>query len=61
MNSSIFVCQLSQVKQNKIKKLVSKHLRNEGFGIDKVNEIIENVMSDRLVNVEEIIDISEFL
>ena len=61
MNSSIFICQLSQVKQNKIKKLVTKHLKAEGFKADKINEIIENVMSDRLVNIEEVVDISQFL
>jgi hypothetical protein len=61
MNSSIFICQLSQVKQNKIKNLVSKHLIAEGFENDKIQEIIENVMSDRLVNIEEVVDINQFL
>jgi len=58
MNSSIFICQLSQGKQNKIKKLVTNHLIAEGFENDKIDEIIENVMSDRLVNVEEIVNIN---
>jgi len=54
MNSSIFICQLSQAKQNKIKKLVTRHLRSEGFDNDKVDEIIENVMNDRLLLIEEL-------
>ena len=61
MSSSIFICQLSQGKQNKIKKLVTKHLKAEGYENNKINEIIENVMSDRLVNIEEVVDISQFL
>jgi len=61
MNSSIFVCNLSQDKQNKIKKLVTKHLKVEGLEVDKIKEIVGNVMSDRLVNIEEIVDISQFL
>ena len=61
MNSSIFICQLSQAKQNKLKKLVTKNLVSEGFDNDNINEIVENVMSDRLANIEEVVDISEFL
>ena len=61
MDSSIFICELTQVKQNKVKKLVKRYLVSEGFDNDKVDEIIENVMSDRLVNIEEVVDINPFL
>ena len=61
MSSSIFVCQLSQQKQSLIKKKVKQHLTLEGHKKDYIDEVISNVMADRLVNLEEIMDIEQFL
>lgn len=61
VNSNTFVCQLSEDNQEKIKQQVSKYLLNEGYGKDKIKEVISNVMDDRLWNIELIMDIKQFM
>ena len=47
MNTSIFICQLSQQKQELIQKKVKRHLTLEGHTKDYIQEVIGNVMADR--------------
>ena len=61
MNTSIFICQLSQAKQSLIEKKVKRHLTLQGHTKDYIEEVIDNVMADRLVNLEEVINIKQFL
>lgn len=61
MNTSIFICELSQQKQSLIEKKVKRHLTLEGHTKDYIEEVIENVMTDRLVNLQEVININQFL
>ena len=61
MNTTIFICQLSQQKQSLIKKKVKQYLTLEGHTKDYISEVMDNVMSNRLVNLEEIININQFL
>jgi hypothetical protein len=61
MNTSIFICQLSQQKQDLIQKKVKRHLTLEGHTKEYIQEVIDSVMSDRLVNLEEIINVNQFL
>ena len=61
MNTSIFICELSQQKQSLIEKKVKRHLTLQGHTKDYIVEVIGNVMADRLVNLEEVIDIKQFL
>jgi hypothetical protein len=61
MNTSIFICQLSQQKQDLIQKKVKRHLTLEGHTKDYIQEVIGNVMADRLVNLQEIINVNQFL
>ena len=61
MNTSIFICQLSQQKQDLIQRRVKQYLTNEGHDKEYIEEVIDNVMADRLVNLEEVINIKQFL
>ena len=61
MNTNIFICQLSQSKQDLIQKKVKRHLTLEGHTKDYISEVIGNVMADTLVNLEEVININQFL
>lgn len=61
MNTTVFICQLSETKQNYIKKKITEYLTNEGYSEEYIDECIDNVMDDRLVNVEEIININELM
>ena len=61
MNTNILICQLSQQKQSLIEKKVKRHLTLQGHTKDYIAEVIDNVMEDRLVNLEEIMDIKQFL
>jgi len=48
MNTSIFICQLPQALQLKIKKSVTSYLKKEGC---YSKENLENIMNDRLENL----------
>ena len=61
MNTTIFICELSQQKQDLIQRRVKQCLINEGHDKDYIQEVIDNVMSNRLVNLQEIINIKQFL
>ena len=61
MNTNIFICQLSQSKQDLIQKKVKRYLTLEGHTKEYIEEVIENVMVDRLVNLEEVININQVL
>lgn len=61
MNTNIFICQLSQSKQDLIQKKVKRYLTLQGRTKEYISEVIDNVMDDRLVNLEEIINIKQFL
>ena len=61
MSTSIFICQLSQQKQDLIQKKVKRYLTLEGHTKDYIQEVIDNVMADRLVNLQEVINIKQFL
>lgn len=61
MNTSIFICQLSQQKQDLIEKKVKRYLTLQGHTKDYIEEVIENVMADRLVSLQEVMNINQFL
>lgn len=61
LNSTVFVCQLSEEKQNKIVELVTAHFKEKGYNDDEIAQINESVLENRLWNVEDIIDIKPFL
>ena len=61
MNTNIFICQLSQQKQDLIQRRVKQYLTLEGHTKDYIQEVIENVMADRLVNLQEVMNINQFL
>lgn len=61
MDTNIFICQLSQSKQDLIEKKIKRYLTLEGRTKEYIQEVIDNVMADRLVNLEEVIDIKQFL
>lgn len=57
MNTLLYVCQLSQSSQDYIKESVLKTLSD--YTQEEQMEIIENVMSDRICNVVEIINMKK--
>lgn len=61
MKTTIFIAELSNENQEKIKKMIIEFLTTEGYENEKIREIIENVMNERLCNLEEFIDIEPFL
>lgn len=61
MKNTIFICELSMDKQEEIKDKVRSYFKNNGYTEIEINEICTNVMDDRLVNVEEILDIEPYL
>lgn len=61
MNTTIFIAELSNENQEKIKKMIIEFLTTEGYENKKIQEIIENVMNGRLCDLEEFIDIEPFL
>lgn len=61
MNTSIFICQLSQQKQDLIQRKVKRYLTLQGHTKDYIQEVIDNVMADRLVNLQEMMNIKQFL
>ncbi|WP_288326116.1 hypothetical protein [uncultured Clostridium sp.] len=61
MKTTIFIAELSNENQEKIKKMIIEFLTTEGYENKKIQEIIENVMNERLCNLEEFIDIEPFL
>ena len=60
MNTTIFVNELSNENQEKIKKMVIYFLTKENYELSKIEEIVSNVMDDRLCNLENFIDITLF-
>lgn len=54
LDTSIFICQLSDRQQEKIKDIVSKYCHKENFTEEEKAEMIKNVMDDRLSLLEEI-------
>lgn len=61
INANSFICLLSEDKQEKIRQLVSEYLIAEGYGHDKIKEVISNVMDDRLWILQDVIDIKQFM
>lgn len=61
MNTTIFIAQLNDEKQEKIKKLIIEVLTEEGYQAEEIKEIVSNAMNDRLCNLEDFIDITPFL
>lgn len=61
MNANEFIYALSKENQEKIKRLVTDYLVKEGYDDDKIKETLENVMSERLWVISDIIDIEPFL
>ena len=59
MNTNIFICQLSDNQQQYIKEKIYNYLVKEGYDKNYINECITNVMDDRLVNIEDIVNINE--
>ncbi|OSA86516.1 UNVERIFIED_ORG: hypothetical protein B2H98_18205 [Clostridium botulinum] len=59
VSNTLFICQLSKEKQNLIKKLTIEYLVNEGYEINKIDEIVENVMNNRLWIIENFIDLKQ--
>lgn len=54
LDTDIFICQLPVNKQLLINKEVLKYCNEEKFTESETEEIIQNVMSDRLCLLEEI-------
>lgn len=61
MNSALFICQLSKENQEKIRKEIYDYLVKEEFGENEISEILKNAMDCRLVEVEEFINIEQYL
>ena len=57
INASIFVCQLSEPQQRYIRKKMIEYLTKEGYNKKYIDECINNVIDDRVINVEDIIKI----
>jgi len=58
INSTIFVCQLSQEQQDDIRKKLTEALHDMPW-ID-VKQAVENGMSERLCNLSDTIDITQY-
>lgn len=54
MDTNIFICQLSNRQQEKIKNIVIKYCIKQGYDEEETKEMIINVMEDRLCLLEEI-------
>lgn len=54
MDTNIFICQLSQRQQEKIKDIVTKYCNKQGYNEEETTEMIINVLEDRLCLLEEI-------
>lgn len=59
LNTTIFICQLPQDIQDYIQGYVWEYLFDEGYNAIEIKEALENVMSDRIVNVEYVLDMDE--
>jgi hypothetical protein len=59
LNTTIFICQLPQDIQDYIQGYVWEYLFNEGYNAIEIKETLENVMCDRIVNVEHVLDMDE--
>jgi len=63
MNTTVFVSQLKEKTQEEIKSEIKNHLFvNVGLGSyqEEYHEAIENAMSSRLCDLEEVIDIEKY-
>lgn len=58
---NIFIAELSKENQKKIEGMVRNYLIKENYDQEKIEEIIFNVLNDRLCNLEEFFDIEPFL
>lgn len=58
ISGSMFISQLPKEKQLKIKFLVKQYLTEQGFDDLEKFKIIKNVMSDRLLLIDDIVDIN---
>ena len=59
LNTTQFICQLSQDIQSEIKHRLECYFHTEGIVGDEADKIIENAMNDRLVSIEDVIDLDE--
>lgn len=59
LDTNIFICQLPQDIQDYIQEYVWEYLFDEGYNAIEIEKSLENVMCDRLVNVENVLDMDE--
>ena len=60
-SSNVYIAQLPDEVQLQIKQDLITALTKEGYSSEEIEEILENAMSDRLVNLEDCIDIQPYL
>lgn len=61
MSTTIFICQLPQDKQKAIEKAVIEFLYLYGYRGQELKEVTKNAMSSRLCDIEENINVIEFI
>ena len=59
IDNRLYVCQLSDELQEWIRTSVEQVLIQEGYNDVERAEIMENAMSERLCNVEHVLDMKE--
>ena len=59
INTNLYVCQLSDDIQKYIHDYAWEYLFNEGYNAIEIKEALENVMCDKIVNVEHVLDMEE--
>ena len=59
IDNRLYVCQLSEEMQEWIRTSVEQVLIQEGYNNVERAEILENVMSERLCNIEHVLNMDE--
>ena len=59
LNTTIYVCQLSKHVQDYIYNYVDEYLFDEGYSESKRKECLENVMCEKLCNINHVLNMDE--
>ena len=59
LNTQLYVCQLSHLAQDYIYNYVDEYLFDEGYDENTRKEALENVMCERLCNIDHVLDMDE--
>jgi len=59
LNTQIYVCQLDQSVQDYIYNYVDEYLFDEGYDENTRKEALENVMCEKLCNINHVLDMDE--